>query len=150
MYQHFFATKLFELQRAWYAERLDRGKVMPRHLDDLRCKQDQFIHTLYAVTQGDICTCGDVRTITQKLGFDRHTCTSIVSYFTKKGIIEQHYESFSHLVTLTSKGVDFVEITFSAAAHILETALTDFADGAACVFDRPNSRALKESRIEKH
>jgi len=123
---------------------------MPRHLDDLRCKQDQFIHTLYSVTEGDSCTCGDVRTITRKLGFDRQTCTSIVSYFTKKGIIEQRHESFSYLVTLTSKGVDFVEVTFSAAAHLLETKLTDFADGAACVFDRPNSRAIKESRAKKH
>jgi predicted transcriptional regulator len=123
---------------------------MPRHLDDLRCKQDQFIHTLYAVTQGDMCTCGDVRTITQKLGFDRQTCASVVSYFAKKGIIEQRHESFSHLVTLTSKGVDFVEVTFSAAAHLLETKLTDFADGAACVFEGRNSRALKESRTKKH
>jgi len=117
---------------------------MSRHLDEMRCKQDQFIHTLYAVTQGDICTCGDVRTITKKLGFDRHTCTSVVSYFAKKGIIEQRHESFSHLVTLTSMGVDFVEVTFSAAAQLLDTTLTDFADGAACVFEGLNSRALKE------
>lgn len=117
---------------------------MSRHLDEMRCKQDQFIHTLYAVTHGDICTCGDVRTITQKLGFDRYTCTSVVSYFAKRGLIEQRQESFSHLVKLTSKGVDFVEVTFSAVTHMLETTLTDFADGAACVFEGFDSRALKE------
>lgn len=117
---------------------------MRRQLDELRSKQDQFIHTLYLVTQGDTCTCGDVRTITRKLGFDRHTCASVVSYFVKKGIIEQCHESLSHLVTLTSEGVDFVEVTFSAASHIFETKLTDFADGAACLFDGLNSRALKE------
>ena len=76
-----------------YNKRLG-GDVMSRHLDDLRCKQDQFIHTLYSVTKGDSCTCGDVRTITQKLGFDRHTCVSVVSYFAQKGIIEQRHESF--------------------------------------------------------
>jgi len=85
---------------------------MPRHLDDLRCKQDQFIHTLYSVTQGDTCTCGDVRTITRKLGFDHNTCVSVVSYFMTKGIIEQRHESLSHLVKLTSRGIDFVEVTF--------------------------------------
>ena len=41
-------------------------------------------------------------------------------------------------------GVDFVEVTFSAAAQLLDTTLTDFADGAACVFEGLNSRALKE------
>jgi CTP-dependent riboflavin kinase len=87
------------------------------------------------VTHGDRCVWGDVRTITRKLDFDRYTCTSIVRYFKNKGIIEQRHESFSHLVTLTSKGVDFVEITFSAAAHFFETTLTDLADEAACVLD---------------
>ena len=110
---------------------------MPRHLDDLRCKQDQFIHALYSVTQGDTRTCGDVRTITQKLGYDRHTCTSIVRYFLNKRIIEQRYESLSHLVKLTSRGIDFVEVTFSAVTHVFETKLTDCADGAACVFEGP-------------
>ncbi|MFZ0925883.1 MAG: hypothetical protein WCE82_08105 [Halobacteriota archaeon] len=108
---------------------------MPRHLDDLRCKQDQFIHTLYSVTEGDTRTCGDVRTIRRKLGFDRHTCASIVSYFLSKGIIEQRHESLSHLVKLTSRGIDFVEVTFSAVTHVFETTLNDCADGAACVFE---------------
>jgi hypothetical protein len=96
---------------------------MPRHLDDLRCKQDQFIHALYSVTQGDTRTCGDVRTITQKLGYDRHTCTSIVRYFLNKRIIE---------------------VTFSAVTHVFETTLPDCADGAACVFDgsiRPHRKS---------
>jgi CTP-dependent riboflavin kinase len=117
---------------------------MPRHLDDLRCKQDQFIHALYSVTQGDTRTCGDVRTITQKLGYDRHTCTSIVRYFLNKRIIEQRYESLSHLVKLTSRGIDFVEVTFSAVTHVFETTLPDCADGAACVFDgsiRPHRKS---------
>jgi predicted transcriptional regulator len=87
---------------------------MSRQLDGLRCKQDQFIHALYAITKGDSRTCGDVRTITQKLGFDRHTCASIVGYFVAKGIIEQHHESLSHLVKLTTRGVDFFEVTFCA------------------------------------
>jgi len=108
---------------------------MPRHIDDLRRKQDQFIHVLYSVTRGDACTCGDVRTITQKLGYDRHTCVSIVSYFLNKGFIEQHYESLSHLVKLTARGIDFVEVTFSAVTHVFETKLNDCADGAACVFE---------------
>ena len=119
---------------------------MPRHLDDLRCKQDQFIHALYSVTQGDTRTCGDVRTITQKLGYDRHTCTSIVRYFLNKGIIEQRYESLSHLVKLTSRGIDFVEVTFSAVTHVFETKLNDCADGAACVFEAQNPPALTKSR----
>jgi len=122
-----------------------RGEAMPRHLDDLRCKQDQFIHTLYSVTQGDTCTCADVRTITRKLGFDRHTSVSIVSYFLNKGIIEQRYESLSHLVKLTPHGVDFVEVTFSAVTHTLSAELTDFADGAACVFEEQNSPSPRES-----
>jgi predicted transcriptional regulator len=123
-----------------------RGEAMPRHLDDLRCKQDQFIQTLYSVTEGDTRTCGDVRTITRKLGFDRHTCVSIVSYFLSKGIIEQRYKSLSHLVKLTSKGVDFVEVTFSAVTHVFETKLSDCTDGAACVFEGLNSPALTKSR----
>jgi predicted transcriptional regulator len=110
---------------------------MSRQLDDLRCKQDQFIHALYSVTEGNTCTCGDVRTITQKLGFDRQTCVSIVSYFVTKGIIERHYESLSHLVKLTNKGVDFVEVTF-AAAQMFETKLTEYAEGAASVLDGHN------------
>ena len=121
---------------------------MPRHLDDLRCKQDQFIHALYSVTQGDTRTCGDVRTITQKLGYDRHTCTSIVRYFLNKGIIEQRYESLSHLVKLTSVGVDFVEVTFSAVTHILDAKLPDFADGAACVFEGQN-RLRQKTQLRK-
>jgi len=117
---------------------------MPRHLDDLRCKQDQFIHALYSVTQGDTCTCGDVRTITRKLGFDHHTCVSVVNYFMNKGIIEQRHESLSHLVTLTSRGIDFVEVTFSAVTHVFETKLNDCVDGAACVFEGLNSPAPKK------
>jgi predicted transcriptional regulator len=108
---------------------------MPRHLDDLRCKQDQFIHTLYSVTRGDARICGDVRTITRKLGFDHHTCVSVVNYFIDKGIIEQRHESLSHLVKLTSRGIDFVEVTFSAVTHVSETKLNDCADGVACVFE---------------
>jgi len=121
---------------------------MPRHLDDLRCKQDQFIHTLYSITEGDTCICGDVRTIRRKLGFDRHTCVSIVSYFLSNGIIEQRHESHSHLVKLTSKGVDFVEVTFSAVTHILDMKLPDFADGAACVFEGQNRLRRKTQLIK--
>jgi predicted transcriptional regulator len=117
---------------------------MPRHLDDLRCKQDQFIHALYSVTRGDTRTCGDVRTIKRKLGFDHHTCVSVVNYFMNKGIIEQRYESLSHLVKLTSRGIDFVEVTFSAVTHVFETTLNDCADGAACVFEGLNSSAPKK------
>jgi len=117
---------------------------MPRHLDDLRCKQDQFIHALYSVTQGDTCTCGDIRTITRNLGFDHYTCVSVVNYFMNKGIIEQRHESLSHLVKLTSRGIDFVEVTFSAVTHVFETELNDCVDGAACVFEGLNSPAPKK------
>ena len=116
---------------------------MSRQLDDLRCKQDRFIHALYSVTEGNCCSCGDLRTISQKLGFDRLTCVSIVSYFVTKGIIERHHESLSHLVKLTTKGVDFVEVTF-AAAHMLEAKLTEYAEGAASVLDGLNPRAAQE------
>ncbi len=119
---------------------------MPRHLDDLRCKQDQFIHALYSVTHGDTCICGDVHTIGRKLGFDHHTRVSVVSYFMNKGFIEQRHESLSHLVKLTSKGIDFVEVTFSAATHVFETKLNDCADGAACVFEAQKSPAPMKSR----
>ncbi|HYA32945.1 MAG TPA: hypothetical protein VEG65_02970 [Candidatus Bathyarchaeia archaeon] len=119
---------------------------MPRHLDDLRCKQDQFIHRLYAVTEGDTCTCGDVRTITKKLGFDRHTSGLVVRYFLGKGIIEQRHVSRSNLAKLTDKGVDFVEVTFSAVTHVFETKLPDCVDGAACVLERHRSSALATTR----
>jgi len=119
---------------------------MPRHMDDLRSKQDRFIQTLYSVTAGDTYTCGDVRTITRKLGFDRHTCVSIVSYFLNKGIIEQCQQSLSHLVKLTSKGTDFVEVTFSGVTHVFETKLNDCTDGAACVLEGLGAPALTKSR----
>jgi hypothetical protein len=61
-----------------------------------------------------------------------------------KGIIEQHHESLSHLVKLTSRGIDFVEVTFSAVTHVFETKLNDCADGAACVFEGHNSPAPKK------
>jgi len=115
---------------------------MSRQLDDLRCKQDQFIHALYAVTGGNCCTSGDLRTISRKLGFDRHTCVSIVSYFVTKGIVERRHESLSHLVKLTTKGVDFFEVTF-AAPHTLEAKLTEYAEGAASVLDKHNLRAAQ-------
>lgn len=121
---------------------------MSRQLDDLRCKEDRFIHALYSVTESGNWTCGDARTITQKLGFDRQTCVSIVSYFVTKGIIERCHESLSHLVRLTVRGVDFVEVTFSAA-HIPEAKFADFAEGAACVLDELgglNPRAAQEPR----
>jgi predicted transcriptional regulator len=119
---------------------------MPRHLDDLRSKQDQFIHALYSVTEGNTWTCADVRTIKRKLGFDRHTCTSIVSYFLSKGIIEQRHESLSHLVKLTSRGVDFAEVTFSAVTYMFETKLTDCVEGAACVFEGLHSPGRKRAK----
>jgi predicted transcriptional regulator len=119
------------------------GEGMSRQLDDLRCKQDQFIHALYSVTEGNCCTCGDLHTISRKLGFDHQTCVSIVSYFVTKGIIERHHESLSHLVKLTTKGVDFVEVTF-AAAHMLEAKLTEYAEGAASVLDGHNPRTAEE------
>jgi predicted transcriptional regulator len=124
----------------------NKGEAMPRHLDELRCKQDLFIHALYSVTQGDTCTCVDVRTIRRKLGFDHDTCVSVVSYFMNNGIIEQRHESLSHLVKLTSRGIDFVEVTFSAVTHVFETKLNDCADGAACVFEAQNPPALTKSR----
>jgi hypothetical protein len=35
-----------------------------------------------------------------------------VGYFVAKGIIEQHHESLSRLVKLTTREVDFFEVTF--------------------------------------
>ena len=121
----------------------DGGEVMSRRLDAIRCKEDQFIRALYAATKGDTNTCGDVRTIARTLRYDRGTCTSIVSYFKERGIIEHRDETLHHLVNLTAVGADFVEVTFADSVHFLQETFTDCTDGAACVYDRLALRVRK-------
>lgn len=116
---------------------------MSRRLDAMRCKEDQFIRALYAATKGNTNTCGDVRTIARKLRYDRGTCTSIISYFVERGIIEQRNDTLHHLVNLTVTGADFVEVTFADSVHLLQDMFTECTEGAACVYDRLASRVRK-------
>ncbi len=115
---------------------------MSRRLDAMRSKEDQFIRALYSVTKGDTRVCGDARTITRKLGYDRQTCASIIAYMRKKGVIEQH-NTLRHLVRFTASGVDFVEVTFADVVHFFGEERADFADGAACLRDEFVSRLAK-------
>ncbi len=140
------STKVFELgaQHDMY-ELFTRGEGMSRRLDAMRSREDQFVRALYSVTSGDTRVCGDVRTIARKLGYDRETCTSIITQMRKKGVIEQHH-TLNHLVRLTTSGVDFVEITFADIARFLDEARTDCAEGAACLRDE---FVIRVSKVRK-
>ncbi len=115
---------------------------MSRRRDAMRSREDQFIRALYSVTGGDTRVCGDIRTIARKLGYDRQTCSSIVARMRRKGIIEQH-RTLRHLVRLTARGVDFVEVTFADIAYFLNEARTECAEGAACLREEFASRVGK-------
>ncbi len=119
---------------------------MSRRRDAMRSREDQFVRALYSVTKGDTRVCGDVRTIARKLGYDRKTCTSIVTHMRQKGVIEQH-NSLNHLVRLTVRGVDFVEVTFADLGRFLDEARADCAEGAACLRDEVVSRV--RSKVNK-
>ncbi len=115
---------------------------MSRRRDAMRSREDQFVRALYSVTEGDTRICGDIRTIARKLGYDRQTCSSIVAYMRRRGIIEQH-STLRHLVRLTASGVDFVEVTFADIGRFLDEARGECAEGAACLRDEFVSRVGK-------